>query len=405
MPFASFAILFALYFSQGLPSGLLAHALPAIMREQGVSLEYIGLIKLLALPWALKFIWAPYVDRFGFSMLGVHRTWIVSMQSLLVLLLLMASMSSFESLFGSLLLVFLVGVLFLNTAAATQDIATDGLAVKTLQTKWRGIGNSIQVTGYKLGMILSGSGLLLCMDVFGWNTSLQLMALLLFLLMLPVFSKSFPATGSNRGVVAIEKNSAVSPLVVYKGFFKREGMWLWVLVLLTYKLSDSLGSVMIKPLLVDKGFSLSQIASLTLYASVAGLAGAALGGYLYLRLGAKRLMIMAGLAQAMGIFLFALIAVDYATGKSIYFLSLFEQAVDGLSTVALFTLMMSQCRSKHEGADFTIQASMQVLVSGLIAALGGVLASSLGYFATFVLAGCLGVLCMFPVFIYFKQND
>jgi MFS family permease len=405
LPIASFAVLFALYFSQGLPSGVLAHALPAIMREEGVSLEYIGLIKLLALPWALKFIWAPYVDRMGFSALGVHRTWIIAMQSLLIVMLLLASLPSFESLLGPLVVIFLVGILFVNTAAATQDIATDGLAVKTLQAKWRGVGNSIQVTGFKLGMILSGSGLLLSIEMLGWNVSLQLMALLLLVLLLPVFSKAFPSAGGDLECTAKQAPTVALPVEVYKGFFKREGMLTWVLVLLTYKLADSLGSVMIKPLLIDSGFSLGDVASLTLWSSIAGLIGAALGGWLYLRLGAKQLMVLAGLAQAVGIGLFSLVSIDAVSGFGVYLLSLFEQAVDGLSTVALFTLMMSQCRKEHEGADFTIQASMQVLMSGLVAAFGGLLAGVLGYFSTFVLAGGLGLICLLPVLYYFRKND
>ncbi len=404
MPVASLAVLFALYFSQGLPSGVLAHAFPAIMREQGVSLEYIGLIKLLALPWALKFIWAPYVDRIGWNRLGVHRSWIVSMQLLLVCLLLLASVSSYEVLFGPLIVVFLIGILLVNTTAATQDIATDGLAVKTLQARWRGVGNSVQVTGFKLGMILSGSGLLLGIDYFGWSTSMQLMALLLVLLMLPVFSKVIPIYPKVVDNQVDNKPTAALPLTVYKGFFKRQGMLAWLLVLVTYKLADSLGSVMIKPLLVDAGFSLGELASITLWSSILGLLGAALGGYLYLRLGAKKMMFIAGFAQALGIALYALVDIQAVGIVGIYGLSMFEQAVDGTSTVVLFSLMMSHCRSMHEGADFTVQASIQVLVSGLAAALGGLLASMWGYFATFVIAGGAGLASLVFVSHYFRQK-
>src|SRR4030095_1312128 len=60
-----FGMLSALYFAQGLPSGLIARALPPLLREQGVSLSVIGFTSALALPWALKFAWAPFVDRYG----------------------------------------------------------------------------------------------------------------------------------------------------------------------------------------------------------------------------------------------------------------------------------------------------------------------------------------------------
>ena len=55
-----------------------------------------------------------------------------------------------------------------NLVAATQDIATDGLTVRILPERWRGLGNSLQVGGYKVGMIVSGAGLLLVIDALGW---------------------------------------------------------------------------------------------------------------------------------------------------------------------------------------------------------------------------------------------
>ena len=58
-------LLLCLYFAQGLPSGLIAHALPALLRDAGVSLSVIGLTGLIAAPWMLKFLWAPFVDRYG----------------------------------------------------------------------------------------------------------------------------------------------------------------------------------------------------------------------------------------------------------------------------------------------------------------------------------------------------
>ena len=82
----------------------------------------------------------------------------------------------------------LLGLLLLvNLAAATQDIATDGLTVRLLPERWRGLGNSLQVGGYKIGMIISGSGLLLAIDALGWNLSLGIVAVLLLILTLPVW--------------------------------------------------------------------------------------------------------------------------------------------------------------------------------------------------------------------------
>ena len=74
-----------LYVSQAIPLGFLIVALPAILRSQGLGLEQTGLLGALALPWLIKFLWAPLVDRFGSSSRGHYRSWIIPLQSLSVL--------------------------------------------------------------------------------------------------------------------------------------------------------------------------------------------------------------------------------------------------------------------------------------------------------------------------------
>ena len=81
------AILLTLYLAQGLPTGIFSQALPAILRSYDVSLTVIGFSGLLAIPWALKFLWSPYVDKYHSSRLGRSRSWILPMQALAVLLL------------------------------------------------------------------------------------------------------------------------------------------------------------------------------------------------------------------------------------------------------------------------------------------------------------------------------
>src|SRR5210317_1363823 len=131
-----FILLTSLYFSQGLPAGLLAHALPAMLRQYQVSLEYIGLLELLALPWMLKFIWAPYVDRFHFRSTGPHRSWILPMQASVILLLIALSQFDPGQIFQAYLVPFFAILLLFNVCSATQDIATDGLTIKLLPSEW-----------------------------------------------------------------------------------------------------------------------------------------------------------------------------------------------------------------------------------------------------------------------------
>ncbi len=125
-----YILLFSLYWAQGLPVGFMTHALPVILRAQGVSLAHIGGFGLLMLPWSIKIFWAAYVDRYALSRLGHYRSWIVPTQLCSVFILVILSFFPIQSLDQpSYLIIFFVLLLLMNLTGATQDIATDGLVL------------------------------------------------------------------------------------------------------------------------------------------------------------------------------------------------------------------------------------------------------------------------------------
>lgn len=399
---ATLILLASLYCAQGLPSGLVAHSLPVLLRQHGVDLGLIGLLKLLALPWLLKVIWAPWIDRIGSERFGHHRGWILPLQGAVILCLGGLALLAPQLLFGNGIWLLLGLLLLINLAASSQDVATDGLTVRLLPERWRGLGNSLQVGGYKVGMLASGSGLLLLIGPLGWNLSIALLALALLLLTLPI--------GRFRERELLPRHEAQAEpagpgllLRHYRGLLAQPGMLAWLLVVLTFKLGDALGSPMIKPMLVDQGWDTAALGQLTLVSSLAGIAGALLGGLLYARLGALRALLAFGALQAVGIASMALLVGAGGQALLVYAVCLFEQVADGMSTVALFAVMMSLCRPEHEGADFTLQASTQLLLAGLVGAGSGVLAKAFGYPALFVGSGMLGAAMLALVLWYFLR--
>ena len=152
-----FWVLLTLYMAQGLPTGIFSQGLPAILRSYDVSLKVIGFTSLLAIPWALKFLWAPYIDKYYSARLGQSRSWILPMQLLAMLLLLAIAFFDPKSLATQQGLIYFLTLMFLlNLVAATQDVATDGLAVRNLNYEERSWGNGLQVAGYRLGLIIGG---------------------------------------------------------------------------------------------------------------------------------------------------------------------------------------------------------------------------------------------------------
>ncbi len=375
-------LLGTLYLSQGLPFGFFTQALPVLLREQGLSLPSIGFTYLLALPWALKFLWAPFVDRYGFRRLGRRRSWILPLQGLTVILLLLVSLAHPSSA----LLLLLLSVFAINLLAATQDIATDGLAVQLLSPRERGIGNGVQVAGYRIGMILGGGVLLIGFDYLGWANTMIAMAAILAVATIPItLYREQSSTKDSPG----ERKHAL------REFLLRPGAMSWLFVLLLYKLGEAFATAMLRPFLVDAGLDMSAIGWLLGTAGfTAGLLGALVGGWGVNVLGRRRALLFYGAIQAVAVTLYVVPALGIGGLPMLIATTSLEHFAGGMATVALFTLMMDACRPQTEGSDYTIQASVVVIATGIAASLSGLSAAALGYVGHFVLSGALCCLAL-----------
>ncbi len=377
-------LLATLYFSQGLPFGFFTQALPAVMRQQGVSLAAIGLSTLLALPWGLKFLWAPWVDRRGDFRGGRRRRWILPLQlSSAVVLLLLALADPAHSLAW-----LIVGVLLTNLIAATQDIATDGLAVDLLQHHERGLGNGVQVAGYRVGMIVGGGALLVAFDHLGWAWTFACAAGLMLLATGPVWRFREPPPPPSTDETP-KQASVRDALRWFLSHPQRRG---WLMVLVIYKAGDYLGTSMLRPFFIDHGLGLADLGLLLgTVGFAAGLLGALVGGAAVGRLGRRPALLLFGALQAASVASYAFATGPDASGLHFYGPVIFEHFATGMATATLFTVMMDHCRAEHAATDYTLQASLVVLATGLAAALGGTTAQLLGYGPNFVLGAAISL--------------
>ncbi|WP_066903075.1 MFS transporter [Millisia brevis] len=393
---ASTAVLLcALYFAQGLPYGFFTQALPVVLRESGLSLTQISATGVLFAPWALKFLWAPYVDRYG-----TRRRWLLTLQlAAAALALVMASLD----LSGSLRWL-LVGIAVMNLISATQDVATDGLAVRLLGYRGKGIGNGIQVGAYRIGMIVGGGGLLWLLTLSGWRGLFIVMSGLILLCTLPVWWLREPtptahpapnaraAQTTEPAPTAAEAPGLARMAAGWWTRLRRPGMAVFILLIGAYKFGDSMGSALVGPFMVDSGLTVAQIALIKgALSSAAALGGAALGGWLAYRLGRRNALLLTGVAQTISLALYLFASLGIGGFALIVTASLAEHVLGGAATVALFTLMMDASERDHAGSDYTLLACAIVLVQGVAGITGGVIGDLFGYptmFATsFVLSG------------------
>ncbi|MGC4117965.1 MAG: MFS transporter [Myxococcales bacterium] len=390
---AKLGLLGALYFSQGLPFGFFTQALPVLLRKQGYSLEAIGLSSLLALPWALKFLWAPAADRFYWPRLGRRKSWLLPLQALTVLSL--GALAAYGDSLGSARLLMAM-TLWLNLLAATQDISSDGLAVDLLVPAERGVANGLQVAGYRVGMIVGGGVLLVLFDRLGSSGTFASMALLTLLASVPVVLLREPAALPSP---ASERPSGKRP----PHFLRRPGALRILALVMTFKAGEAFATGMLRPFLADSGFTLEDVGWLLgTVGFVSGLFGALLGGVLVNRVGRRRSLVAFGLLQSAAVVGYAWIAAAAPGHGAFYAACAAEHLASGMATAALFTCMMDWCSKDAGATDYTVQASAVVVSTGLASAVAGFSANYLGYPAHFALAAALSlaslvaVACCFP---------
>lgn len=378
-----YLLLGALYLSQGIPFGLFVQALPVILRQGGTSLETIGLSSLLAIPWALKFLWAPWLDR---PLYGLPRRkgWLIPLQ--IASMAALAAMSFIDP-FSEVQLL-LVGILFVNLLNATQDIVTDGLAVEILAPAERGFGNGLQVGGYRVGMVFGGAGALALIEVVGWSAGMALCVAGLVVALLPVlWTVEHP-----RSAVTDPAPSEPSGLATLASYVRTPGAGRILLLLVVYKFGDALASGMLRPLLVDQKLSMGEIGMIVGFVGFgAGLAGAFIGGFIADRLTRRQAITFGAAIQAVGGAFYIPLTLEVPTTYTAMWLVGIEHLTGGIATVILFTCMMDWCRPRHTGADYTVLASTVVLATGAGSTLSGFSASTLGYTGHFVFAVALAI--------------
>ena len=370
-------LLIALYMAQGLPFGFFTLALPVLLREAGYSLTQISLLSFVALPWVLKFLWAPVLDH-----TGTRRSWLLGFQ--------------FASIGGALLLtqadpsdgltVLIIAAFAFNVLAASQDVITDGLAVRMLDTKERGLANAIQVGAYRFGMILGGGLLLSVFARTNWQVTFLCMAALLALTVLPTFFLKETTTAERANY------SAGELLIGWLRRLMQPGIVRFAAIIFLYRFGDQMVATLLGPFLLDQGMNKEAIALMKgTVGSATSLFGAVIGGWLAYSAGRRTAVLTSGIAQAASYTLYIVAALGMGGVSLLWVATICEGVIGTMATVALFTLMMDASDPEHAGTDYTLFASLVVVVGPIGNISGAAVADALGYAPAFTLGSILAL--------------
>ncbi|MGJ5674594.1 MAG: MFS transporter [Nostochopsis sp.] len=379
-------LLATLYTTQFIPTTFFLQALPVFMRQQNMSLDVIGFLGFLILPSGLKFLWSPLIDRYRIGNLGHYRGWIICFQLMLASIIFFSAFVDIQNNLIGLLSCMFLACLF----SASQDIATDALAVNLLEPQERGLGNAIQAGGNFFGAIIGGGGALILLEKVGWRYSLITMSVFILLNLVPTL---------------LYKEQAIAKLKVKQSyfqtfvrFFSRPKMLPWLFVVLLYMAGESMTSTMIRPLLVDRGLSLSDIGWLLGVVSYsARIVLALVAGVMITRLGGRHSLILFGLIAAFTTLLYIVPAMGVASLPVLYVVCILVSATQSMAYTALLSAMMDNSDRATAATDYTIQVSVMFLGGITATILSGILAQHTGYTITFIISAVVSLLSVFLI--------
>ena len=363
-----------LYFSEGLPYGIVNELFPLYLRSKGVSLAAIGLISTISLAWTFKVLWSPLVDR-----IGTYRSWISS--ALLVLTLCLITFALSPAPAGPM---FWATLTVLALASATQDIAVDAYTIVMTPTRMLGPVNSIRVASYRVAIILCGGGMAALASTIGWPAGFWAAAAITAGIF--VFSRFLPDT-------AERVREARQPL--FRGLLQwiaRPNAVILLAVVLLYRLGDAALLPMIKPFWIDLGYSTAEVGTVTTVIGVAfTILGAFLGGLVIAKIGILRALLILGVVQMLSNAGYAIVATWGLGRTALYTASIIENLTSGLGIAAFLAFLMAICDREFAATEFAMLSALFALTRSVAGSFSGIWTESIGYPAYFWITMAMGV--------------
>ncbi len=359
-----------LYFIQGAPAAVLWEVLPVYFRLHGVSLRAIGGLRLLELPYSLKFFWSPLVHRYG-----DRRLWVLGCMLGIAGVLLALPWVDVAGV-GWIVLVL---ILTLTTLSATQDVAIDSYSVGLVNREEEGAANGVRASAYRVALVFVGGGMVFLAAALEWNALFILAAVVFVLFALSVNwipRLSLPEEAREHWL---------------KGFVGWAGTWRvipLVLFVLTYKLGEFAIGPMVKPFWVDYGKSIwpaqddlmFQIGLFpTTFGIVLSVVGALLGGAFISRYGIFHGVWFLGLLQAVSNLGYSFVDWLNLGRFGLYGASMFESLSGGLGTAAFLAFLMNVCQKEHATVQYAFLSSIFSLTGRLVGGISGLGAERYGY--------------------------
>lgn len=380
------AVLVLLGFSSGLPFYLTSKTLQAWMTTAKVDLATIGFFSLVTLPYSLKFVWAPVMDRYIPPFLGRRRGWVLITQ--IALLIAIAAMSLHDPRQGLRMLA--VNAISIAFFSASQDISLDAYRTDVLQDREMGAGAAVFVLGYRIAMITTGALAFFLADRMPWQTVYLILASLILVGVATTFIAPEPVLND-----APPRSLAEAVVLPFADFFQRAGVLRALLVLLfivVYKYSDSLAGSMTTPFLLQAGFSQSEVGAVFLGAGViATILGVLAGGAVIGKVGINRSLWIFVVVQGLSNLTYYVLSLSEKSHALMVTAVVIENFGLGLVTAAMTAFLMAMCNKRFTATQFALLSSLMAASRDILVAPAGKLAEGLGWPSFFLITVAMAI--------------
>lgn len=381
-----------LSFSSGLPLGLIWIGIPDWMGSIGVDIRLIGLFTLVQIPWSLKFLWAPIMDRYKpIRWMGRHRGWtLIAQVTLFVLTLALAGVGAHPDT-PWVVAAYALAIVF---ASASQDIALDAYAVDVLHTNEYGTAVGARSAFYRLAMVAAGGAAISVAGRTSWPFVLTIIATM-YLLMGFVTIKA-PEGEEKINPPQSFKDAIWLPL---KGFISIPRSMEILCFVILYKFADNLAAALLNPFLIDMGYNSDQrglaIKTVGLFCT---LGGTFLGGFLSTLIGLGHSLWIFGALQIFSNVGYVMLSQTGTNPALFYGAMGFETFTQGLGAGSFSVLLLRLTHKRFSATQFALFSSMVAITRVLGGALSGFAVKELGwtdfYYMT-MLAGLPGLLFLY----------
>ncbi len=392
--FSKYFTLLNLYLAQSIPMSFFSTVVPVIMRMENYSLESIGYLQLIKLPWIFKFFWAPFIDHTSHN-LRDYRRWILGSEFFYAIVIVSIAFLDLQTDFMTIVVLMVIAF----TASATQDIATDAFAILSLKKEERSLGNSMQSAGNFLGTMMGSGVLLVIYHYYGWSNLLFGLAGLVLAALIPV---TLYRASSQK--IHHESKKKVSWLD-FAHFFNQKGIWRHIMLLMLFYAGIIGILTMLKPYLVDLGYSVKQIGF------IVGIVGTGTGalmtipaGMFIRKKGLKKALYILPVINFLVAAYFTWLTFTAHPPYMIYFGIVFLWAAYAMSSVFIYTLSMGIVRKGKEGTDFTVQIVLTHLSSLIISVSSGKIADTFTYRGLFIGEMVLGAIIIILLYSFYREK-